>query len=151
MPSLIWINLKHVSRVIVHARWLWGQHSLIVFPWTNGGPCTHESLGVVSSLLTSTNKSYFRVKANKKRIHLAMPGTPVRSLVLEHPTCHEATKPKDQNYLGHTPELLKPLRLEPVVCNKRSHGPCTAVKDLEIPAASRESLCAAKKAQHSQK
>ena len=80
-----------------------------------------------------------------------MPGTPVRSLVLEHPTCHEATKPKDRNYVGHTLKLLKLLRLEPVVCNKRSHELCTSVKDLEIPATSRESLCAAMKAQHSQK
>jgi len=34
-------------------------------PCTNGGPCTHESLGSVLSLLMSTNKSYFPVK-NKK-------------------------------------------------------------------------------------
>ena len=101
--------------------------------------------------LPPINPTFVSKQTNKKRIHLAMPGTPVQSLVLEHPTCHEATKPKDQNYLGHTPKLLKPLHLEPVVCNRRSHGPCTAVKDLEIPAASRESLCAAKKAQHSQK
>ena len=63
------------------------------------GPEPNERLGTVSSLLTSTNKSYFRVKANKqKRIRLAMQGTLVRSLVLEHPTCHKATKPRGQNY-----------------------------------------------------
>ena len=35
--------------------------SLIVVPWTNGWPCTHESIGTVHSLIMSTNQSYFPV------------------------------------------------------------------------------------------
>ena len=35
-------------------------------PRTSGGPCTHERLGTVPSLLTPTNKSYFPVKKKKK-------------------------------------------------------------------------------------
>ena len=68
------------------------------------------------------------------RIRLAMQGTPVRSLVWEDPTCHRATKPMCQKYWslhGLEParhiywtsvlQLLKPMHLEPVLCNKRSH------------------------------
>ena len=66
------------------------------------------------------------------RIHLPMQGTWVRTLVQEDPTCHGATKPGHHNYwacslepVSHncwarTPQLLKPVRLEPVLCNKRS-------------------------------
>ena len=122
LPSLIQINLKTWRQSNSSCQMAVGSKtSLIVFPWTNGGPWTHERLGTISSLLTSTNKSYFHVKANKqKRIRLAMQGTLVLSLVLEHPTCHKATKPRGQNYWGHTLRLLKPLLLEPVVCSKRS-------------------------------
>ena len=67
------------------------------------------------------------------RIRLPMQGTRVRSLVREDPTCHGATKPvchnywacalepASHNYGAHVPQLLKPARLEPVLCNKRSH------------------------------
>ena len=67
------------------------------------------------------------------RIHLPMQGTWVRALVWEDPTCCGATKPMRQNYWActlepashsywaHVPQLLKPVRLEPVLCNKRSH------------------------------
>ena len=41
--------------------------SLIVDPWINDGPCTHESLGTVSSLLMPTNESYFPVQKKKKK------------------------------------------------------------------------------------
>ena len=67
------------------------------------------------------------------RIHLPTQGTPVQSLVREDPTGHGATKPMrhnywacaleptHHNYWAHVPQLLKPVRLEPVLHNKRSH------------------------------
>ena len=67
------------------------------------------------------------------RIHLPMQGTWVWSLVQEDPTCHGATGPLRHNcwacalgpashhYWAHVPQLLKPMSLEPVLCNKRSH------------------------------
>ena len=66
------------------------------------------------------------------RIRLPMQGTRVRTLVQEDPTCRGATKPvrhnswacalepASHNYWAHEPQLLKPARLEPVLCNKRS-------------------------------
>ena len=72
-------------------------------------------------------------------------GTRVRSLVREDPTCRRTTKPMRHNYwgcalepvshnywacalepFGHNcwacmPQLLKPVHLEPVLRNKRSH------------------------------
>ena len=67
------------------------------------------------------------------RIHLPMQGTWVQALVQEDPTCRRATKPvrhnywacalepASHNYWAHVPKLLKPVHLEPVLCNKRSH------------------------------
>ena len=60
-----------------------------------------------------------------------MQGMQVQALVREDPTCSGATKPvrhnywalqpASHNYWAHVPQLLKPMRLEPVLCNKRSH------------------------------
>ena len=62
-----------------------------------------------------------------------MQGTEVQALVQEDPTCHRATKPMRHNYWAcalepashncwaRVPQLLKPVHLEPVLCNKRSH------------------------------
>ena len=62
-----------------------------------------------------------------------MQGTRVPSLVREDPTCRRATKPvrhnywvcglepASHNYWAHVPQLLKPMCLEPVLRNKRSH------------------------------
>ena len=62
-----------------------------------------------------------------------MQGTQVPALVREDPTCHGATKPMCHNYWACTLEpanhnywarvlqLLKPVHLEPVLHNKRSH------------------------------
>ena len=50
-----------------------------------------------------------------------MQGTRVQALVREDPTCHRATKPMRHNYWAHVPQLLKPVRLEPMLHNKRSH------------------------------
>ena len=67
------------------------------------------------------------------RIHLPVQGTRVRSLVQKDSTCHRATEPVRHNYrpqvLGPVTrnhgvilsQLLKPARLQPVFCNKRSH------------------------------
>ena len=60
-------------------------------------------------------------------------GAQVWALIREDPTCREATKPvrhnywacalepKSHNYWAHVPQLLKPVCLEPVLRNKRSH------------------------------
>ena len=67
------------------------------------------------------------------RIHLPIQGTWVQALVREELTCHGATKavchnywacivePTSHNYWAHMPQLLKPVCLEPMLCNKRSH------------------------------
>ena len=66
-------------------------------------------------------------------VHPPMQGSRVRALVWEDPTCHGATKPvchnywacalkpASHNYWAQVPQLLKHARLEPVLCNKRSH------------------------------
>ena len=62
-----------------------------------------------------------------------MQGTRVWALVPEDPTCGGATKPVrhnywacalqpvSHNYWAHEPQLVKPVSLEPVLRNKRSH------------------------------
>ena len=67
------------------------------------------------------------------RICLPTQGTWVRALIREDPTCCRATKlvhhnywactlePTSHNYWACMPQLLKPARLEPMLCNKRSH------------------------------
>ena len=67
------------------------------------------------------------------RIRLPVQRTWVRALVREDPTCCGATKPvchnywacalepASHNYWAYVPQLLKPIRLEPVLRNKRSH------------------------------
>ena len=67
------------------------------------------------------------------RIRLPMQGTRLQALVQEDPTCHGATKPvhhnywacalepASHNYWAGVPQLLKPVCLEPVLYNKRSH------------------------------
>ena len=75
-----------------------------------------------------------------------MQGTWVRSLVREDLTCRGATKPVSHNYWAH-------MRLEPVLHNKRSHrneNPVRRNEEQPPLAATRESLHAARKTQHSQ-
>ena len=67
------------------------------------------------------------------RIQLPMQGMRVRALVWEDPTCCGATKPmrhnywactlepKSHNYWAHMSQLLKPVLLEPMLRDKRSH------------------------------
>ena len=67
------------------------------------------------------------------RNRLPMQGTRVPSLVQEHPTCHEATKPVTTTTVarvpwslraatteGHTPRARAPQQEKPALCNKRS-------------------------------
>ena len=60
-----------------------------------------------------------------------MQGTRVQALVQQDPTCHGAAKPVHHNYWACTlepvshnfwacmPQLLKPMHLEPMPCNKK--------------------------------
>ena len=81
------------------------------------------------------SKNYHRASlvAQWLRICLPMQGTWVQALVREDPTCCGATKPvhhnywacslepASHNYWAYVPQPLKPVRLEPVLCDKRSH------------------------------
>ena len=89
---------------------------------------THETL--CWDRIYYLKKQYFRSRnklpraslvAQWLRIHLPRQGTRVRALVWEDPTCRGATKPVCHSYWAHMPQLLKPARLELVLCNKRSH------------------------------
>ena len=51
----------------------------------------------------------------------ASAGAQARSLVQEDSTCCRATKPVHHKYWAHTLQLLKPVHLEPVLHNERSH------------------------------
>ena len=67
------------------------------------------------------------------RVHLPMQGTRVPALVREDLTCHGAAgtlhhscwacalEPTSHSYRVHTPQLLKPVRLEPVLRSRRGH------------------------------
>ena len=91
----------------------------------------HENPG--SWRLTEILRNGASLVAQWLRIHLPMQGTRVRALVREDPTCRGSTKPVchnywacalepgSHNYWAHVPPLLKLARLEPVLCNKRSH------------------------------
>ena len=100
------------------------------------------------------------------RVCLPMQGIQVQSPVQEDPTCHGATKPMSHNYWtcalepvshnywAHVPQLLKPARLEPMLCNGRSHRnerPAHRSKEWPPLAATREGPRAATKTRHSQK
>ena len=95
-----------------------------------------------------------------------MQGTRVQAMVREDPTCQGATKPVRRNYWAcaleptshncwaRVPQLLKPTRLEPVLRDKRSYRnekPTYHNEEQPLLAATRESLRAAMKTQHSQK
>ena len=100
------------------------------------------------------------------RICLPMQGTRVQALVREDPTCRRATMPVchnywawglesvSHNYWARVPQLLKPVCLEPVLRNKRSHPnekPAHPNEEGPPLAATRENPRAATKTQHSPK
>ena len=95
-----------------------------------------------------------------------MQETWVWALFREDPICCGATKPVrhnywacalepgSHNYWAHVPQLLKPVRLEPVLRNKRSQRnekPVHCNEEQLLLAATGESLRAATKTQRSQK
>ena len=84
--------------------------------WRGGG-----FNSICSILLLFKNISGTSLVEQRLRIHLPMQGTRVQPLVQEDPTCRGATKPVHHNYWAHVLQLLKPVRLEPVLRNKRSH------------------------------
>ena len=59
------------------------------------------------------------------RIRLPMQRTRVRSRGATKPMCQNywacALEPTNHNYWARMPQILKPVCLEPVLCNKRSH------------------------------
>ena len=67
----------------------------------------------------------FRTSLEVQRLGICLPmqETQAQSLVWKDPTCCGATKPECHNDWTHTQQLLKPMHLQPVLCNKRSrHG-----------------------------
>ena len=85
------------------------------------------------TMLVKSNKTGTCLVVQWLRIPLPTQGTRVLSLVREDPTCHGATKPMRHNYWActleptshnywtHVPQLLKSVRLDPVLRSKRSH------------------------------
>ena len=73
------------------------------------------------------------LKLQGLRTHLPIQDTWVRSLIWDDPICLAAAKPLNHNhwahapeqvslnYRAHAPQLLKPMCIEPVHSNKRSH------------------------------
>ena len=123
------------------------------------------------------NSCWASLVAQWLRVCLPMQGTQVWALVREDPTCRGATKrvrhnywawalepvshnywawalePASHNYWAHVPQLLKPVCLEPVLRNKRSHDnekPAHCNEEWPPLAATRESPHTATKTQHSQ-
>ena len=66
------------------------------------------------------------------RICLPMQATWVWSLVWEDSTCCRAAKPVCHNYWACAPDLLKPMRLEPTLYNKRSLHTAQPNKQIKI-------------------
>ena len=105
-------------------------------------PKANQSLGPTNGLKSTITGT--SLVAQWLRIRLPMQGTRVQALVQEDPTCRGATKPSCHNYgacalqpISHNyracvPQLLKPVRLEPVLHNKEKplamRSPCTTAK-----------------------
>ena len=86
----------------------------------------HSAEECFNSSCVKFSKYRFKVRGTSLvvqwlRIHLPMQGTRVQSLVWEDPTCRGATKPVSHNYWACMSQLLKPVGLEPMLHNKRSH------------------------------
>ena len=87
----------------------------ICFPYDS----SKEAKRFKAIIPTSKHNIGTSLVAHWLRIRLPMQGTRVRSLVWEDPTCRRATKPVRHNYWPRVPQLLKPARLEPVLCNQK--------------------------------
>ena len=95
-------------------------------------PEAHDATYLQNNV-NQNNSTGTSLVAQGLRILLPMQGTQVWSLIQEDPTCLRATKPvrhnywacalepASHNYWARVPQLLKPVRLEPVLRNKRSH------------------------------
>ena len=55
------------------------------------------------------------------RVRLPMQGTWIWVLVPEDPTCRGATEPVRHDCWAYAPQLLRPVWLEPMLCNGRGH------------------------------
>ena len=90
------------------------------------------------------------LKLQGLRTHLPIQNTWVRSLIWDDPICPGAAKPLNHNhwahapeqvslnYRAHAPQLLKPMCIEPVHSNKRSH---LKKKERARKATTMKSLC----------
>ena len=128
------------------------------------------SMGILTSIwrILYPSRSILRASlvAQWLGIRLPMQGTWVRVLVREDPSCCRAAgpvshnywacalEPASHNYWARVPQLLEPVRLEPVLCNKRSHcneKPAHHNEELPPLAATAEGPRAVTKSQCSQK
>ena len=103
---------------------LWnGNISCSCWWWSCRGRGYSYSWGLLSTLMNEDLNLSWRTSlvAQWLRIRLPVQGTRVRALGREDSTCRWATKPVHHNYWAHMPQLLKPVCLEPMLCNKRSH------------------------------
>ena len=93
-----------------------------------------KGTGSPASVVSSSRGVRWRegyLKPQWLRICLPVQGTQVRSLLREDPTTTEPVRhiywsPRAlgsacRNYWAHVLQLLNPVRLEPMLCNKRSH------------------------------
>ena len=153
LQSLNWVFFSLIYKQTSQTLHLCAHSSLRNVPQVHLFPSKTNPLGFPGGTVVKNPPA----KKKKKRIRLPMQGTRVRALVQEDPTCRGATKPvrcnywacalepASHSYWAHSPQLLKPAGLEPVLRSKRSH--CN-----EKPTdTTRESLRAATKTQSSQK
>ena len=115
------------------------EHTILTIMWfwtiyihVHSSPLKKQILNVENSVTINSHGGASLV-AQWLRIHLPMQGTRVRAQIHEDPTCCGATKPvchnywacalepANHNYWACKPQLLKPVCLEPVLHNKRSH------------------------------
>ena len=80
-----------------------------------------NAYGLHTTMKSKNPKSGTSLVVQRLRICLPIQGTRVWSLVQEDPTCRRATKPMCHKYWACMLQLLKPVHLEPMLRNKRSH------------------------------
>ena len=159
VSGLIFRSLIHLEFIFVYGVWKCSNFILLHV-------AVQFSQHHLLKRLSFKNMEQASLVAQWLRIRLPMQETQVWALVREDPTCRGATKPIHHNYwacalepVNHNywacmPQLLKPVHLEPMLCNKRSHRnkkPVHLNEEQPLLAATRESPRAATKTQHSQK
>ena len=143
LRSLLAVGQKHQFLVMCASPWGHIQHGGLFF---NSRKTKEVPVTVFCKLILEVTPHHFccvvlirsesvgtSLVAQWLRICLPMQGTQVQALVREDPTCRGATKPMrhndwacalqptSHNCWARVPQLLKPVRLEPVLRNKRSH------------------------------